>query len=90
MGKWEKEYFKKVSGDGCRGTGEARGSGKVKISGLVDEWTGGRGRQKEVPGVGGRGFGKKGIQRVICDGPIPIALATAQKREGRIWVNFTA
>jgi hypothetical protein len=33
---------------------EARGGGKVKISGLVDEWTGGRGRQKEVPGDGDR------------------------------------
>ena len=79
-------------------SGETRGGvkvqkckgGKVKISGLVDEWTGGRRRQKEVPGVGGRGLGKRGIQRVICDGPIPIALAAAQKREGRIWVNFTA
>jgi hypothetical protein len=47
---------------GGRGAEETRGSGKVKISGLVDKWTGGRGETNNSGLVGewasGQGRGK--------------------------------
>jgi hypothetical protein len=50
-----------VSGARCRVSGKTRGSGKVKISGLVDKWTGGRGGRKKSQWKGG----KVGVSRPV-------------------------